>query len=320
MSLRTSSFGHFIRPMVGAVRNPAIIKLLVLVATSSLFVALLFGIRWSDSAMLYVGLPYLVAVALLVFGRSHRPPGLGSTYRWLLKNSLWVFLASSLVLREGFLCVLFFIPIYVVLVSLVFLGFMMFESASSGWGRTRASLLPLLLLASSLEGVVPELNFPTRFEVAATRTVQATPTQIRARLLEPMKIGVARMPLLALFPMPYRVETGSLEQGAIHRAWFRYRRWIFINNHEGMVEIEITQSNDRVIAARVLSDDTYLSNYLRAHHLILTMEPLESGDTQVSISFEFDRTLSPAWYFGPLQSLVVEAMANHLISEVVDHG
>ncbi len=319
MTVRTF-FSQMTQRFVTGLRHPATFKFLLLVAVACGFVSLLFWTRWSESALLYVGLPYLVAVALLVFGRSYRPPGLGSTYWWVMRNSLWVFLASSLVLREGFLCVLFFIPIYVVLVSLVFLAVLAFESAKGGWGKSRASLLPLLLLASSMEGVVPELNFPTHFQVSASRTVQMTPTQIRAQLLQPMDIGVARMPLLALFPMPYRVETGSLEEGAVHRAWFRYRRWVFINNHEGMVEIQITQSDDQTISARVVSDATYLSNYLNARSLSLAMDPVDASNTQVTMTFEYDRTLSPAWYFGPLQRRVVEAMADHLISEVIEHG
>ncbi|MEO0424788.1 MAG: hypothetical protein AAF184_20800 [Pseudomonadota bacterium] len=306
--------------MLARLRNRTAILVLALTVLSAVLITLLWRIRIGDSAMLYVGVPYLIAAALLVFTLNPREPGLAPTYGWLVRTSLWIFFSTSLVLQEGFLCVLFFIPIYLLVITVVYWLIRWVRSARSRERRLRACLLPVLLLLASVEGVTPSLTMPTHAVVAATRVVSLAPGEIRANLANQTSVDASSNPVLALFPMPYAVETGDLRVGAIHRVHYRYHRWFFTNTHEGTTILRITESDPTRIAAELVSDTSYLAKYLAVHELVLEMTPRADGRTAVTITVDFDRKLSPAWYFGPLEAYAVRRMAGHLIQEVLTDG
>ncbi|MEM9532854.1 MAG: hypothetical protein AAGA23_18180 [Pseudomonadota bacterium] len=306
-------------PLLQRLRSPAVVVVLGLIAVCTATLALLLRIPLGDSALLYVGVPYLVAVTLLVFSHSPRKQGLRHTYRWFLGNSLAVFIASAVLLREGFICVLFFLPIYALIVSLVFGLAALVQAAATRQRRLRVSLLPLLLLLSSVEGVVPELTLPSHYRVTVTDTVDRTPAEIRQRLANPPAIGASRNLLLHLFPMPYAVEAGSLRAGAEHRAHYRYHRWFVTNTHEGTSTFRVVHSDDHSIAIKTVSDTSYLAGYLRILRAEAAFRPTGQR-TEVTLTIDFERKLSPAWYFGPLQKRAVGLMAQHLITEMMNHG
>ncbi|MEM9383596.1 MAG: hypothetical protein AAGA68_00925 [Pseudomonadota bacterium] len=301
-------------------RHPTATAVLVLTILSAGLIILLWRIRIGDSAMLYVGVPYVIAVALLVFARNPRTHGLKATYGWLVRTSLWILFSTALVLQEGFICVLFFIPIYLLVITAAYGLIRWVSSVRSRERRLRACLLPSLLLLSALEGVTPVLTVPTHAVVAATRVVRVTPEEIRTNLANPPSIDTSANLVLALFPMPYAVETGDLSVGAIHRAHYRYHRWFFTNTHEGTTTLRIAESTPTRLAAQVIWDSSYLAKYLAVHEVVLEMVPRADGRTAVTIAVDFDRKLSPAWYFSPLEAYAVRRMANHLIQEVLADG
>lgn len=306
--------------LLARLRNRTAILVLALTVFSAVLITLLWRIRIGDSAMLYVGLPYLIAVVLLVFALNPREPGLEPTYGWLVRTSLWILFSTALVLQEGFICVLFFIPIYLIVITVVYGLIRWVRSARSRERHLRASLVPVLLLLTSVEGVTPSLTMPTHAVVAATSVVSAAPSEIRRNLANPTLIDGSTNLVLALFPMPYAVETGDLRVGAIHLAHYRYHRWFFTNTHEGTTTLRITQSDETRIAAELVSDTSYLAKYLAVHEVVLEMTPRADGLTAVTISVDFDRKLSPAWYFGPLEAYAVRRMARHLIQEILANG
>jgi len=231
-----------------------------------------------------------------------------------------VLLGTSVFLHEGFLCVLFFIPIYVVIVTMTYIFSALFQYAKSRKGKAYSSIIPALLLMSSVEGVVPEYSFPTRYSVSASELLPYTPEQIKQNLVKPMHIEKSDNALLSLFPMPYRIEAGSLKPGDVHRVYYRYDKWIVANAHEGVVELRVAEVSENDITMDVLEDSSYISNYMDVISTHISMRSIDGQHTQVTLTVTFDRLLSPAWYFGPLESYAVKKMSELLLKEVVAHG
>ena len=80
------------------------------------------------------------------------------------------------------------------------------------------------MLSSSFEGSIENLSAERIAQAEASRIVDVAPEQIMANLLLPIELDTDRNWLLTIFPMPYRVDAESLEEGAIHRMHTRYHR------------------------------------------------------------------------------------------------
>ncbi len=89
------------------------IKLILLIVLSATAVRLLIDTKLDHSSLLYLGIPFLVSMALLFMTSKEREKiDYKTGYANLLRDSVIVMLASSLILFEGFLCVLLFMRIY----------------------------------------------------------------------------------------------------------------------------------------------------------------------------------------------------------------
>ena len=98
-------------PMFKEVRNKNIL-LLVIIAVVSILIRLLMEYNFDRSALLYVGIPFLIAITLLFIERPKSPDNWKRRYVNIIILSLIIMLASSVILFEGFLCVVMFMPIY----------------------------------------------------------------------------------------------------------------------------------------------------------------------------------------------------------------
>lgn len=296
------------------------ITLLLFAAAATVAIRILFHIEIHSTAVLYVAVPFFIALGLIVFTRSPQGEDLRSSYLRLMRESMIVFLATSVFLHEGFLCVLFFIPIYIVVVTIVFIIAAIYNHAKSSTGKLYSSILPALVIASSIEGVIPEFTFPTRYNVSTTHVIPLTPEEIRHNLVKPMHIDRSDNAMLSMFPMPYRIDAGSLEEGDVHRIYYRYDKWVFTNSHEGIAELLVAHADEHNIEMEVLNDTSYISSYMQAIGTRINMVPVDDKHTQVTLTITYDRLLSPAWYFGPLESYAMKKMSELLLKEVIANG
>ena len=270
------------------------------------------------SALLYIGFPFVVAIAITVFTGELDKTRWINRYRRYTKFSLIVLLASSIALFEGFLCVSMFMPVYFCVVFTVFLLEYFYR-----WvvGRKRSTLplhiFPLVIVASSFEGFTPALSFDRYTQVSVTKTISADIEQIKENLKAPISLGDDMPRFLALFPMPYQVQAETLQEGDIHRSDFRYHRWFFTNTHEGHLSIKLAEIGENFIRTEVVEDTSYLANYLTLHGTLIELEALVEGGTQVTLTVSYDRKLDPAWYFAPLERFGVKQTAGYLIDKVI---
>ena len=290
---------------------------LLLIGIGSVAVHLLIRAELHASALLYVGLPYLGALAIVIV----RPPKSRErwwhAYRDFSLTSLVVFLGSSVVLFEGFVCVLFFLPIYFLVVSIGFVSDWLGARNDRKRGRTLGVVLSVVVLGSSFEGTTEAFSAGRTAYAKASRIADLTPEQVMRNLTRPMDLDADRGWLLSVFPMPYRVDADSVEPGAVHRMHTRYHRWFVTNTHEGELHLEIVEREPNRLTTRVIHDTTFFSTYLSQIGSEVLLTPVAPNRTEISLRLDYRRNLHPAWYFHPLQQFAMHQMAAFFVDAVL---
>ena len=290
---------------------------LLLIGFGSVTVHLLIRHELDSSALLYVGLPYLGALAIVVIRPAKYDERWWRIYLDRSLTALIVLLASSIVLFEGFVCVLFILPIYVLIVSIAFASGWIARRRDGKSGKALGVFLALIVLGSSFEGTTEALTAGRTAHAQTSRVADLTPEQVMRNLIRPMKLDGERNWMLSIFPMPYRVDAESLEPGSVHRMHTRYHRWFFTNTHEGELHLEILDFEPNRLRVRVIRDTTFFSSYLSQIGSEVTLTPLGPNRTEVSLRLDYRRNLDPAWYFHPLQQFAMREMAAFFIEEVL---
>lgn len=296
-----------------------LVFLLIMIAAMSLGVRLLIGYRFHETALLYVGIPFLIALVLILV----RPTGHVSWKRdYLIRmmDAFIIMLGSSVVLFEGFVCVVMFMPIYLTVVLLVFISDY-FSRRAKAKGRSTLSIhvLPLFIALSAAEGMDPQLSLDRNEQVSVSHVVQASVADIKNNLLQPMDLQKSRPWFLHLFPMPYEIKAGSLNVGDVHQIHLRYYRWFITNVHEGHMLLEISAVEANRIKTTFVEDTSYFSNYLCLKGTEILLEEIDANNTRVTLRIDYERILDPYWYFSPVSRYGVGKAAEFLITEVIAH-
>jgi len=296
-----------------------LVFLLIMIALASLGVRLLVGYDFHETALLYVGIPCLIALVLILV-RPTGGVGWKRDYLILSMDGFIIMLGSSVVLFEGFVCVVMFMPIYLIILLLIFI-LDYFSQRAKAKGRSTLSIhvFPLLIALSAVEGVVPQLSLERDERVSVSRVVQISVADIKHNLLQPMDLQKSRPWFLHLFPMPYEITAGSLNAGDVHEIYFRYYRWFVTNVHEGHMLLEISAVEANRITTTIEEDTSYISNYLRLKGTEILLEEIDANCTRVTLHIDYERTLDPYWYFSPVSRYGIGKTAEFLITEVIAH-
>lgn len=299
------------------VYNSKVFRIVSIIAISSVLIHWILRSSIPGSALLYVGIPFLISILLMLFTRKIEEPTWKQYYWNLTRDSLIIMLGSSIILFEGFLCVVMFMPIYFGIILFIFLCAYISRKLNKK-NQLSVHILPVLIVLSSFEGTHPNLSFERYNNVSATKIVNATPKQIKQNLVRPINLQNDRAWFLELFPMPYQVDANSLQAGDIHRINYRYHRWFITNTHEGYTLLKIKTAKDNYIETEFIKDTSYISNYLKPHGTEIQLDPISNNSTKVTLSIKFDRKLDPAWYFELLQKYGVKKTAEYLITEMME--
>lgn len=272
-----------------------------------------------QSALLYIGMPFILSLLLLFLTPRADVQKSWLAFHWnWLRASLIVLLATSIIIQEGFICVLMFIPIWLAIwLIAVLCGAINATVRKKQANQIHSIILPTLVLMLSLEGTLPTLTLEREAQAANSLIVDLSIEDIKANMVKPIHLGEQRPWLMALFPMPYDVKANSLNQGDIHELHYRYHRWFITNTHEGTALLQLKSVTDKQITTQYLQDTSYIANYLTLHGTQIDFEPITPNQTKVSLAINYSRDLDPAWYFGPLQQLALEQTAGYLIKKVM---
>jgi len=288
-----------------------------IIVTVSIAMHLILRSDIDGSAILYVGIPTVVAGLLLLTDK--KQPGTtwkSQTFR-VMKYSLIVMLASSAILFEGFLCVVMFMPIYFGIILIISFVRMAYEHSKSR-NRLHFHILPLILVVAALEGTHPDLSFNRYNEVTSTKTVNLSVEQIKQNLIKPVSLDQNRHWFLALFPMPYQFDATSLTEGEVHTVYYRYHRWFVTNTHEGFTKMKVAEASDKKIVMQTLEDTSYTSNYINAKGTQIDLTAIDASTTEVKLTIKYERLLDPAWYFDPLQRYASGLLGDYLIGIMIE--
>lgn len=299
--------------------KPIWIRFLLIIGFFFLVTRTILDSSFKHSALLYVLIPYCVAIVIYLF--MPQPQG---RYRWQrfarhMFSAIIVMLATSALLFEGFICVLMFMPIY------IFFAIIGFAFAPKEFPTTnnadvfRVSIMPVAIAVLSLEGVTASMSIEREHSITRTHTVQLSTAQIHENLSRPIHLNAKRSAFLSLFPLPSHVEAGSLNSGDIHKAHFKYKRWGMdgVNVKTGQTWLKLASVEQFHIKTEVVKDTSYFAHYLTIHGTDIHLKPLDAETTEVSLTIHYRRELDPAWYFGPLQKTAIKQSGDYLIKHVI---
>lgn len=292
--------------------------IILLTGIAVLVIHVLLNNRYGTTAVLYVAVPFCIALWLAWQRERWGREKPGYTFTRFALDSLMVMLATSVLLFEGFICVLFFMPIYFLMVAI---AYGIYQAArknrDNAKGRIYSIALPLLVLLTSVEGTSEKLSFERANSVTVSRVARLSVAEIHTNLLAPIELQKDRPWFLDIFPMPYEVEAESLQAGDVHDIHYRYHRWFFMNTHEGRARLQIEAADERYVRTRFIEDTSYISNYMRLQGTEIQLDPLGPDETRITLTIHFERTLDPAWYFQPLQRYGIEKTGEFLLAEVI---
>lgn len=320
-SLKCSNCGHSIDTESPAIkrglRNLSRFKpsrwvyLIFAMGVVSLVIRSLLSTQFANTALLYVAIPFIISFLLFHFARNDEREGFGAH---LLDATILMF-GTSAFLFEGFICVLFFYPIYILFAAIGY-------AVAAGQERRRqkgeenhlkSSFIPLIIAVMAIEGTAPSTSFERHNSVTREFIIAADVTTIQTNMAAPVDLPKKRNWFLSIFPLPIETRAGSLNVGDVHEMDFVYKRWFFTNIKMGQMALRIDTVSEDQITTSIVKNTSYLSTYLKIIGSEINFTPLPDGDTHVSLTMNYERLLDPAWYFGPLQHYAVSHMCDYFV-------
>lgn len=285
---------------------------LIVATLGSIAVWMMAGDRrqFLSTGIYFVLVPGLLAALVSIVPFARHQTGLG-----IVRGTTIGILATAIVIREGFVCVVIALPLILPVVALTAWAF--------GKSKPRGPryMIPIMLLGLSSEGIAYQP--PTIIDVSRSRLVDATPTEIDEVLRGPAALSSIEPVLFRLpFPSPTAVDGQAARIGD---------RLVVTFDSGGRLELELVERSYRRSVWVVVGDTTPLADWmaLRRVEMVWTgqdadTEPADPEDaenadaaTEVGIEIEFDRALAPALYFDPVERWGVGEMAEVLLDMLV---
>lgn len=299
-------------------------NLLFVIGAATLTIRAILDSDFRNSTLLYLIVPFAVSIAIQKLVPRQEPETEGYAPRSHsfgnhLRDATIVFLASSALLFEGFICVLFFMPIYYLIVALAYAAGALArrKDEDGGPGRLGAFGIPILILLLATEGLTEPTTVQRYREATHVAVVEGSIEELMANMAKPIAFPKERHWYLSIFPLPTRVEAGTLNAGDVHRLHFVYKRWFFTNFHEGEMHLRIAEVAPARIRTEIVRDDSYLSHYMKIDGTEVRFRDLGGDRTEVSLTVKYRRLLDPYWYFGPLQQSAAKLSARYLIDTII---
>ena len=279
------------------------IVLILFVGLGSLIYLVLSTHHLEQTALLFVGIPVVLGIAAVFTN----PPntGKGAALRTV---TLGLLLAGPL-LHEGFVCLLFSMPIFYA----VALGIgTVVDAVRERNQKNRKSYRYFsiaLLIPFLLEGATPTLSFPREERVSVTHVVVGTPSQVEAALSQPPRIAEKLPAFLRVgFPRPVEAHGSGLNAGderVIHFAGGEGR--------PGDLTLQVMSAQSGRVLYFVKSDRSKIAHWLDWRSSDVTYTAVDANHTRVTWTIGFTRRLDPAWYFRPWERYAVSKAAEYLI-------
>lgn len=156
------------------------------------------------------------------------------------------------------------------------------------------ALTAVLMLASALEGLPQTYTFPKADRASASVIITANADQVWDTMETATTPKVPLPAILAAFPKPVDV---AVDEGTRLGA----RREVAFSGREGAgrLRLKVTDRSEAHAHFSVLSDTSPYAQWITFRGLTYAVEASPTG-TLLTVSLDYDRDLSPAWFFGPM--------------------
>ena len=282
------------------------------VAGAVLLYKVLEGGRQMQTALLFVGIPALIAI-IVTLGVSAR------TATGVACKAVTVGLLVSLIfLGEGFLCIAMSAPLfYAVAVGIATAATRVRHG--TGAQRTLSGLMLMACVPLSFEGVTPVASIDRDETVTVTKTIDASFDQVSGALLETPRFDRTLPTYLRMgFPRPLATEIDR--RGPRPRWVIQLRggetRFNGTEPKTGGLMLELDEGQPGFMRWRVLADGSHMTHFLRWRESSVRWEAAGPSSTRVTWTLRYRRGLDPAWYFGPWERYAVGLAAGYLIDTV----
>ena len=259
----------------------------------------------SETGAFFVGLPAILAITVALSPRAKTVKG--TTF----KAVTFGLLLSGVLVGEGFVCIVMAAPLFYLVAMPIAGAIQRRRGTDEPPGRVYAMVLvPVVLL--SLEGVFDATTLPVRNGVAATAHVAAGVAEVEAALAS---VPTFEQPPPAFFrharfPQPVSAEGSGLDVGAIRRIMFSSPAG------PAPLELRVSARGAGRVVFTIEGDGTPIAGWMTLRRAVVTWTDAGSDRTRVRWELEFDRKLSPAFYFAPLERYGARLAAGYLIRTV----
>jgi hypothetical protein len=276
-----------------------LIFLILAVSVGSVLYRLIVFGRLEQTAMLFVGIPAILAIVLAMTPKAKTANG------GIIKGITLALLLSGPLLGEGFICILMATPLFYLV------GLAVGEIVQRTRKKRRATLscLLVILLPMSLEGTSPSLSFDRDETVHASRVVQASEQDVLRALSRSPRTDLPLPLYLRMgFPRPVEARGEGLEVGATRTIHFAGGE-----GRPGDLLLQVEESRPGYVRFRAISDRTKVAHWLDWKSSEVRWTALDAQHTRVDWTLHFERRLDPAWYFGPWERYAAHLAAGYLI-------
>jgi hypothetical protein len=250
---------------------------------------------------MFMGIPAVLAIVLVL------APAPKSATGSILRGMTLALLIVAPLLGEGYLCILFASPLFLVV------GLVVGQIVDASRARRSATLgcIAILLLPISLEGVAPQLTYNRAQSVEATQIVHASASQVQASLAQSPDITTALPRFLRIgFPRPLEARGSGLSVNSLRTIHFAGAE----GDPPGDLVMRVAESKNGYVRFEAVSDASKLLQWVRWQNSEVMYWPVDPTHTRVTWRISFDRQLDPYWYFAPWEAFAVRRAANYLIT------
>jgi hypothetical protein len=264
----------------------------------------------SQTGAFFVGLPAVLAVTVALSPKARTATGV------TFKAVTFGLLLAGVLVGEGFVCIVMAAPLFYLIALPIAATVQHYRNKNAPPGRLYALVLvPVVVLG--LEGTTAATTLPVGNTVAATSVVLAAPAEVEAALGstptfdEPLPAFLRR----AQFPHPVGAAGSGLDVGDV--------RYVLLSGPKGPTPLylRVLEHAPGRVVFDIDAEAAPIAGWLSLRRAVVTWSPETTSTTTVRWELEFDRLLSPAFYFAPLERYAVRLAAGYLIRSVATpHG
>lgn len=288
--------------------GPWVVLCLAVAAASLLYRILVLG-QVEQTALMFIGLPLVLAIGLSLTPRPRSATGV------IMKGMALALLLFGVLLIEGLICILMAAPLFFLIGYIIGWCVDRRRKKDQQWyrDRMRCSVVGVMILMS-LEGVSEWLSFDREERVVVEQVVPLTLDEARSRLNQGPDFELSDLPgfLKLGFPLPESIQGSGLSVGD---------RWILHmaggEGEPGDLVMEVVESGADHIKLQCIKDDSHIAHWLSWQYVEWRLLKLDGGRCQVRMELHYERELDPAWYFKPAERYGVKKAGEYFLQQTL---